>query len=130
VVIILCVVITFVSGWKFWKKEDKNSNRANIETSSPKTDGSTLDVTGTYKCRDGMMYLTQTGNKVTGHYDWSGNGVVSGILTGNTLYGTWADKGGSGDIKYVFYSDGSKYEHIWRFTGENGWRTAGPSIKQ
>ncbi len=89
-----------------------------------------LNVTGTYKCRDGMMYLNQIGNTVSGNYDWSGGGVVSGTLKGNTLYGTWTDGGGTGDIQYVFSADGSQYEHLWRFTGESEWRTAGPSIKQ
>jgi len=89
-----------------------------------------LDVTGTYKCRDGMMYLKQIGDKVSGNYDWAGGGVVSGTLKGNTLYGTFKDNFLKGDIKYVFSSDGSKYEHIWRPAGESVWRSAGLSIKQ
>jgi len=89
-----------------------------------------LDVTGTYKCRDGMMYLKQIGDKVSGNYDWAGGGVVSGTLKGNTLYGTFKDNICKGDIKYVFSSDGSEYEHIWRPAGESVWRSAGLSIKQ
>jgi hypothetical protein len=66
------------------------------------------------------LTLTQTGASVSGSYELAaGWGYISGTLSGRTLDGTWSDHTGSGDIEFVFSSDGKSFTGTW--SGGNSW---------
>ena len=52
------------------------------------------------------------GNNVTMKYDYK-NGVLEGILTGNTLSGTWSQDNSSGNFELTFTSDFSTATGWW-----------------
>src|ERR1700692_4547565 len=54
-----------------------------------------------------LMRLSQTGDHVSGTYDWSGGGVMDGTVSGNTLTGTWTQKDGQGSFRLSLSSDGN-----------------------
>lgn len=49
-----------------------------------------IDVSGKWDTNWGEMILEQTGNNVTGTYEWD-NGRISGILSGNLMTGSWSE---------------------------------------
>lgn len=64
------------------------------------------------------MHLSQSGTSVTGSYDLStSSGSIEGTLSGLTLTGTYNDKYGSGNIKFVFASDGNSFHGTWGSSG-------------
>jgi len=77
-------------------------------------------VSGLYECELGKIRISRKGKTVAGSYDWSGGGTICGSLEGNVLTGTFADKYGSGEIRYTF--DNTGFQNTWRFTGETLWR--------
>ena len=69
----------------------------------------------------GWMDLTQSGTQVTGTYHNSfdgGNGTVAGIVTGNTLNGTY-QKASSAPIQFVLGNNGTTFTGNWG--GTNQW---------
>lgn len=69
----------------------------------------------------GWMDLTQSGAQVTGTYHNSldgGNGTVAGLVTGNTLNGTY-QKTGTGTIQFVLGGGGNTFNGNWN--GTNQW---------
>ncbi|MBM4453138.1 MAG: hypothetical protein FJ013_00970 [Chloroflexi bacterium] len=75
--------------------------------------------TGTWQCGSYKMYLSQTGNQVTGWYDYN-NRDIQGYATGNTLAGTWSEsQANSGDFQLTMSSDGKSFTGYYR-TGSSG----------
>lgn len=69
-----------------------------------------LNWAGTWETNWGTMKLTQQDNEVTGSYDLndndnSYNGVIKGIVDGNTLKGTWSDDLGEGEFEFKLMPD-------------------------
>ena len=59
------------------------------------------------------MRLSQTGDHVSGTYDWSGGGVMDGTVSGNILSGTWTQKNGQGSFRLSLSSDGNSFSGTW-----------------
>jgi len=89
-----------------------------------------LNINGMYKARDGLMCFQQSGNTVSGKYNWSGGGKIQGTLDGTTLKGTSQDSNlKNGYINYEFAADGSSYRHLWGGKPGPPWQDAGSSAK-
>ncbi|MCX7966595.1 MAG: hypothetical protein N2596_08225, partial [Syntrophorhabdaceae bacterium] len=84
-----------------------------------------INITGTYRCREGLMNFFQTGTTVNGTYNWSGGGVTTGQMVGNDYVGNFRDRGGAGDFRYRFSTDGKSFQMDWRLTGETNFRDGG-----
>ncbi len=103
---------------------DTSSNQASftVNCSSPQTGG----WAGTWSTTYGMMYLTQTGNQVTGTYEHS-NGHIIGTVSGNVLYGTWSEAptyaapDNAGDFQFTISSDGKTFSGGWRNGSFGSW---------
>lgn len=80
------------------------------------------DITGTFKCREGLMSFVQTGTSVTGTYNWAGGGTTSGQMVGNSYIGNFRDKVAAGDFRYRFAPDRKSFQLDWRMSGETNWR--------
>jgi hypothetical protein len=74
--------------------------------------------TGTWQLSDawGKMFLTQTGDKVTGTYEIKG-GVIEGTVSGNTLAGTWhqTSNQSKGTIQLTMSDDGKSFGLKWEY---------------
>jgi uncharacterized protein (DUF2147 family) len=83
--------------------------------------------TGTWDTNWGTMKLTQQDNEVTGSYvlndnDNSDNGVIKGIVDGNTLKGTWSDELGKGEFEFKLMPDKRSFKGYYNTdAGPNGW---------
>jgi hypothetical protein len=44
----------------------------------------------------GVTTIAQTGQRVTGSFNWGGGGSITGTVSGTTLTGTWRVAGGGG----------------------------------
>jgi len=65
--------------------------------------------TGTWQCGSTKVYLTQSGNMVTGWTDYQ-NGKLEGTATGNTLNGTWSMSPSlTGRIQLIMLADGKSF---------------------
>jgi len=92
--------------------------------SSGSTTGSSW--TGTYMTTwtggtpDVKMVLVQTGDTVTGTYDYS-NGKITGTVQGNKLVGTWDEGDGSqnGPVEFDMNADGSQFSGWWVNSGDS-----------
>jgi hypothetical protein len=86
----------------------------------------TSDWSGTWSTTYGMMHLTQTGNQVTGTYDYN-NGHIVGTVSGNVLTGTWSEAptyslpNHAGDIQFTISSDGKTFSGHWRYDSSGSW---------
>lgn len=75
----------------------------------------------------GTMKLTQQDNKVTGNYDLndndnSYNGVITGVVEGNTLKGTWSDALGEGEFEFKLMPDKRGFKGYYTTdAGRNRW---------
>ena len=88
------------------------------------------DWTGTWNTVWGslssQMHLQQTGNRVTGTYEWD-NGKIEGLVSGNTLTGTWSEApshsppGDAGDFEFTISPDCSSFTGRWRYGSAGGW---------
>jgi|GEM_PF-812073 len=96
---------------------------------SPVTVGA-CDWTGTWNTVWGslssQMHLQQTGNRVTGTYEWD-NGKIEGLVSGNTLTGTWSEApsysppGDAGDFEFTISPDCNSFTGRWRYGSAGGW---------
>ncbi len=79
---------------------------------------------GAWNTNYGVMTLLQTGNHVTGTYTYSG-GSIDGTAAGNTLTGTWDQKGSGTHGKFVFTlsADGNSWTGLWGYNDETPTRT-------
>ena len=68
----------------------------------------------------GNIVITQKGNQISGTYTHD-NGRISGMVSGNTITGTWAEypsysaPNDAGDIIFEMASDGKSFSGKWRF---------------
>jgi hypothetical protein len=69
---------------------------------------------------DIRMVLVQTGNSVTGTYEYS-DGTITGTVQGNRLVGTWTeDRGGStGPVEFEMAQDGKTFAGWWAYEGDD-----------
>jgi MscS family membrane protein len=67
---------------------------------------------------DVRMVMVQSGNSVTGTYEYGG-GTISGTVQGNRLVGTWTeDKGESrGPVEFDMAQDGKTFAGWWDYEG-------------
>ena len=72
-----------------------------IQTTPPHT---SRELTGTWKTNVVDLFLTQSGNEVSGSYDYEG-GTLKGIITGNRLDYTWNQTNGKKGKGYFIISD-------------------------
>ncbi|MCX7982149.1 MAG: hypothetical protein N2572_04470 [Syntrophales bacterium] len=84
-----------------------------------------INISGTYRCREGLMNFMQTGTSVNGTYNWSGGGITTGQMVGNDYIGNFRDRGAAGDFVYRFSPDGKSFQMDWRITGETRFRDGG-----
>ena len=83
--------------------------------------------TGTWDSTWGKMYLTQTGNIVTGNYEHD-NGKINGTINGNNLIGTWAESptylppNDAGDFILTMSSDCKSFTGKWRYGTSGDWK--------
>lgn len=72
----------------------------------------------------GTMTLNQTGNDVTGNYEYD-SGKISGTVSGNILKGTWSEyptynpPRDAGDIEFTL--DGDSFTGKWRYGSSGDW---------
>lgn len=84
------------------------------------------DWTGTWSTTYGMMHLTQSGNQVSGTYDYN-NGHITGTVSGNVLTGTWSEAptyslpNHAGDVQFTISSDGKTFSGHWRYDSSGSW---------
>ena len=82
--------------------------------------------TGTWNTSWGKMYLVQTGNKVTGNYEYD-DGKIEGTINGNILSGTWSEAPSynlpydAGEIEFTISSDCKSFTGKWRRGPTSGW---------
>jgi hypothetical protein len=76
------------------------------------------DWTTTY----GQMSLVQSGNTVTGTYNYNGKiSTIAGTMSGNVLSGTWTEPDRYGDFQFILSADGKSYSGKWRYRGSSDW---------
>jgi hypothetical protein len=82
--------------------------------------------TGTYMTtwsgggHDVRMVLVQSGNSVTGMYEYGG-GTIAGTVQGSRLSGTWTeDEGASkGPVEFEMKPDGKTFAGWWGYEGDD-----------
>jgi len=114
---------------------DTRSNQVNFTVRC--TDTETADFTGTWDPSSSgawgtygqFMRLTQSGNQVTGTYDYE-HGTIKGMVSGRTMTGTWAEEpsygppNDAGPIKMTMALDGKSFTGSWEYDrpeGGGGW---------
>jgi hypothetical protein len=89
---------------------------------------STCPWTGTWDTEFGPLRLTQSGNTVSGAYDWD-QGVISGTVSGNVLRGTWNETPSrqpptdAGEVALTMRDDCQSFTGQWRYGSSEAWRT-------
>jgi hypothetical protein len=72
------------------------------------------------------MVLVQTGNNVTGTYEYQG-GRITGTVSGNTLTGTWSESttysppDDAGDVVLTMSGDCHSITGQWRYGSTGDW---------
>ena len=90
--IVLTVFLTIVVGCTSQAQKDKTSPHAS------------KDLSGTWKTNLVDLHLTQSGNAVSGTYDYEG-GKLEGTITGNRLDYAWNQTNGKKGRGYFIISD-------------------------
>ena len=90
--IVLAVFLTIVVGCTSQAQKDKTSPHVS------------KDLSGTWKTNLVDLHLTQSGNAVSGTYDYEG-GKLEGTITGNRLDYTWHQTNGKKGRGYFIISD-------------------------
>jgi len=81
---------------------------------------------GTWETTYGTMILSQSGNQVTGSYEHS-NGIITGTVSGNVLYGTWSEAPTytapdyAGDVQLTISPNGFTFTGGWRNGSSGSW---------
>ena len=81
---------------------------------------------GTWETTYGTMILSQSGNQVTGSYEHS-NGIITGTVSGNILYGTWSEAPTytapdyAGDVQLTISPNGFTFTGGWRNGSSGSW---------
>jgi len=80
-----------------------------------------LSWAGTWRSPEGTLRLSQTGDHVSGTYDWNNGGVVDGTVSGNILSGTWTDNNhNSGVLRLSLTSDQKSFSGTRTWNGRSG----------
>ena len=68
------------------------------------------------------MELFQRGNQVTGTYKFQ-NGTIQSYVTGNTLQGTWYQRGNNhnGTFEFTLSPGGNSFRGVWRSGNQGPW---------
>jgi hypothetical protein len=90
--IVLAVFLTIGVGCTSQAQKDKTSPHPS------------KDLSGTWKTNVVNLHLTQSGNTVSGTYDYEG-GTLEGTITGNRLDYTWNQTNGKKGRGYFIISD-------------------------
>lgn len=110
---------------------EARSNQVNFTVRC--TDQETADFTGTWDPSSSgawgtygqFMRLTQSGNQVTGTYDYQ-HGTIKGTVSGLTMTGTWAEEptygppSDAGPIKMTMALDGNSFTGSWEYDRPEG----------
>lgn len=69
---------------------------------------------------DIRMVLVQSGDSVTGTYDFN-NGTIIGTVEGNQLIGTWTEDNGEsiGTFMFELAQDGKTFAGFWDYEGDD-----------
>jgi hypothetical protein len=84
--------------------------------------------TGTWDTEFGLMRLSQSGETVSGDYDWD-QGQISGTVSGNVLRGTWNEAPSrqpptdAGEVALTMRADCQSFTGQWRYGSSEAWRT-------
>ena len=99
------------------------NNQPTANTSVNQTNTTTTNTTsgswsGTWDTDWGKLVLTQTGDKVTGTYDYYAGSSITGSISGNKLTGTFIEKKGteeeaSGLFEFIINDKGTEFEGRW-----------------
>ncbi|MDD5399283.1 MAG: hypothetical protein PHU70_09425 [Dehalococcoidia bacterium] len=106
---------------KFWYCVNKSSSMPPAKATAlgqPPTEQA-VSWTGTWQCGQTNLYLTQSGNQVTG-WRSDDNVRLEAYSTGNTLVGTWSPPS-SGDFQFTMSSDGKSYTGLFRANSSGSW---------
>ena len=71
------------------------------------------------KAHTNQMTLTQTGDRVTGTYDWHG-GIIDANVVGDKLIGEWIETDNRGRFEYTMESDCRSFEGVWGYSDSIG----------
>jgi MscS family membrane protein len=76
--------------------------------------------TGQSNSQNVAMMLQQSGDVVTGTYDYD-EGRMEGTVSGNVLTGTWTQSATSGTIQLQLADDCNSFDGSWCFGSSGGW---------
>ncbi len=102
-----------------------------VQPETPKSTNTDLSSwSGEWNTNDNgnKLYLTQTGNRVSGTYPFD-EGRIEGRIVGNKLIGTWSEfptyqpNRDAGDIEFTMSADGKSFTGRWRYGSNEEWRT-------
>ncbi len=94
--------------------------------SLPSVPGQNCDWTGTWKTSWGDVFLTQSGNTVTGTYVHD-QGKITGSIFGDVLSGTWSEyptysaPNDAGDFEFTMTACDT-FQGRWRYGSSGDWR--------
>ena len=90
------------------------------------TSASEYQWAGTYDTNWGIMKLIQSGNAVTGTYEYK-DGRISGTVSGTTFTGTWSEGPSyqppdqAGDVTLKLSTGGTELSGQWRYGFSGAW---------
>lgn len=110
-----------------------NLAKLKVKMAGTTTGGNNTDLSswsGEWNTNDNgyKLYLTQTGNRVSGTYPFD-EGRIEGRIVGNKLIGTWSEaptykpNRDAGDIEFTMSADGKSFSGRWRYGSNEEWRT-------
>ena len=97
-------------------------------TTAQQVPSTTCQWTGTWDTEFGPLRLTQSGDTVSGDYDWD-QGQISGTVSGNVLRGTWNEAPSrqpptdAGEVALTMRDDCQSFTGQWRYGSSEPWRT-------
>ncbi len=97
-----------------------------VPTATPTPTTVSCNWSGTWDTEWDTMVLVQTGNNVTGTYEYQG-GHINGTVSGNKLTGTWSESptysppDDAGDVELTISVDCNSITGQWRYGTTGGW---------
>jgi hypothetical protein len=97
-------------------------------TTAQQVPSTTCQWTGTWDTEFGPLRLSQSGETVSGDYDWD-QGRLSGTVSGNVLRGTWNEvptrqpPTDAGEVALTMRADCQSFTGQWRYGSSEAWRT-------
>lgn len=94
--------------------------------------GRSASIAGTWDTDFQRMTISVSGSRVTGSYAYAG-GQIEGVVSGNTVRGTWTQTNGRGAFVWQVSSDGMSFTGTWGYNASesaggkwNGTRVGAP----